>query len=559
MIFYTPVKHRTGALKPTRAQSLDEGRKLLQQRAWSTAFSRLSAADRQSPLDPEDLESLAVAAHLLGMDAVNAEMMSRAHRGFLERGETRSAARCALRLGSTLMINGDHAQAGGWLSRAGRLLEVETDCVEKGYFFLPVGFRSLQSGDGATAYNAFVQAALIGERFHDTELVTLALQGQGRALIRQGDIGRGVTLLDEAMVAVMAGEVSSMTAGGIYCSVIEACGEIYDMNRAQEWTSALEQWCKSQPDMVPYRGHCLVRRAEILQMHGAWTDALDQARQAREVLSQPPPKPAVGAAIYRLAELQRLRGDFAEAEESYRQASELSRAPQPGFALLRLAQGHLEAANAAIRRMAEEVKDVAGRARILDAFVQIALAAKDLPSAQAAANELEDIATTLGAAYLRALSRRAAGAVLLSKEDAAAASSALRQAWSIWRDIEAPYETAQTRVLLARAYRMLGDEDAAVIELSAARDTFQKLGAVTDLEQAESLWIDNRKLITGPLTAREKQVIQLVADGKTNKAIANALGVSEKTVARHVSNIFTKLDLTSRAAATAYAYRNKLV
>jgi DNA-binding NarL/FixJ family response regulator len=559
MIFYPPVKHRTGALKPTRAQSLDEGRKLLQQRAWSAAFSRLSAVDQESPLDPDDLERLAVAAHLLGMDSVNAEMMSRAHRGFLERGEMRSAARCALRLGSTLMINGDHAQAGGWLSRAGRLLEVETDCVEKGYFFLPVGFRSLHSGDGATAYNAFVQAALIGERFHDTELVTLALQGQGRALIRQGDIGRGVTLLDEAMVAVMAGEVSSMTAGGIYCSVIEACGEIYDMNRAHEWTSALEQWCKSQPDMVPYRGHCLVRRAEILQMHGAWTDALDQARQAREVLSQPPPKPAVGAAIYRLAELQRLRGDFAEAEESYRQASEWTRAPQPGFALLRLAQGHLEAANAAIRRMAEEVKDVAGRARILDAFVQIALAAKDLPSAQAAANELEDIATTLGAAYLRALSRRAAGAVLLSKEDAAAASSALRQAWSIWRDIEAPYETAQTRVLLARAYRMLGDEDAAVIELSAARDTFQKLGAVADLEQAESLWIDNRKLLTGPLTAREKQVIQLVADGKTNKAIANALGVSEKTVARHVSNIFTKLDLTSRAAATAYAYRNKLV
>jgi DNA-binding NarL/FixJ family response regulator len=559
MISYPLVKHRTGALKPTRAQSLDEGRKLLQQRAWSAAFSRLSAADRESPLDPDDLEKLAVAAHLLGMDAVNAEMMSRAHRGFLDRGHTRSAARCALRLGSTLMINGDHAQAGGWLSRAGRLFEVEPDCVEKGYLLLPVGFRSFNSGDGAAAYDAFVQAGVIGERYHDRELITLALQGQGRALIRQGDIGRGVSLLDEAMVAVMAGEVSSVTAGGIYCSVIEACGEIYDMNRAHEWTSALEQWCKSQPDIVPYRGHCLVRRAEILQMHGAWTDALAQARQARDVLSQPPPKAAVGAAIYRLAELQRLRGDFAEAEESYRQAGELSRAPQPGFALLRLAQGHLEPANAAIRRMAEEVKEVTGRARILDAFVQIALAVKDLPTARAAANELEEIAVRLGAAYLRALSRRAAGAVLLSEEDAAAASTALRHSWSIWRGLEAPYETAQTRVLLARAYRKLGDEDAAVIELSAARDTFQKLGAVTDLEQAESLLIDKPPLLNGPLTARETQVIQLVAEGKTNKAIANALGVSEKTVARHVSNIFTKLDLTSRAAATAYAYRNKLV
>ena len=559
MVSYPPVKPRTGALKPTRAQSLDEGRKLLEQRAWSAAFSRLSAADREAPLEPDDLEGLAGAAHLLGMDVVNAELMSRAHRGFLDCGNTRSAARCALQLGITLMINGDLAQSGGWLSRAGRLLEEAPDCVEKGYMLLPVGFRSLYSGDGEAAHAAFVQAGVIGERFQDRDLNTLALQGQGRALIRQGKIPGGVTLLDEAMVAVMAGEVSSAAAGGVYCSVIEACGEIYDMNRAQEWTSALEQWCKAQPDIVPYRGHCLVRRAEILQLHGAWTDALAQARQARDVLSQPPPKPAVGAAIYRLAELQRLRGDFAEAEESYRQASEWSRAPQPGFALLRLAQGHLEPANAAIRRMAEEVKEVAGRARILDAFVQISLAANDLPAARAAANELEEIATRLGAEYLRALSSRAAGAVLLSEGDAGKAVTALRQAWSIWRDLEAPYETAQTRVLLARAYRKVGDDDAAVIELSAARDTFQKLGAVTDLEQAETLLIDKPPMLTGPLTAREMQVIQLVAEGRTNRGIAKALGVSEKTVARHVSNIFTKLDLTSRAAATAYAYRNNLV
>jgi DNA-binding NarL/FixJ family response regulator len=226
---------------------------------------------------------------------------------------------------------------------------------------------------------------------------------------------------------------------------------------------------------------------------------------------------------------------------------------------LRLAQGHLEPANAAIRRMAEEVKEVAVRARILDALVQIALAAKDLPAARAAANELQEISARHGADFLRALSRRAAGAVLLSDDDAGAAATVLRQALSIWRDLEAPYETSQTRVLLARAYRRIGDEDAAVIELSAARDAFQKLGARTDLEQAENLLTDAPQAIRGPLTSRETQVIQLVAEGRTNKAIANVLGVSEKTVARHMSNIFTKLDLTSRAAATAYAYRNKLV
>jgi len=559
VVSYPPVKPRTGPLKPTRAQSLDEGRKLLRQRAWSAAFSKLSAADREAPLEPDDLEGLAGAAHLLGMDVVNAELMSRAHRGFLDCGNTRSAARCALQLGITLMINGDQAQSGGWLSRAGRLLEETPDCVEKGYLLLPVGFRSLHSGDGEAALAAFVQAGVIGERFLDRDLITLALQGQGRALIRQGKIRRGVALLDEAMIGVMAGEVSSVTAGGVYCSVIEACGEIYDLNRAHEWTSALEQWCKAQPDIVPYRGHCLVRRAEILQMHGAWTDALDQARQARDLLSQPPPKAAVGAAIYRLAELQRLRGDFVEAEESYRKASEWSRAPQPGFALLRLAQGHLQPANAAIRRMAEEVTDVGGRARILEPFVQIALAVKDLPAARAAANELEEIAVKYGADFLRALSRRAEGAVLLADDDASAAASVLRQAWSIWRDLEAPYEAAQTRVLLARAYRRLGDDDAAVIELSAAHDAFQKLGALPDLAQAENLVADAPEVPNGPLTARETQVIQLIAEGRTNKGIANALGVSEKTVARHVSNIFTKLDLTSRAAATAYAFRNKIV
>jgi DNA-binding NarL/FixJ family response regulator len=553
------VKPRTSALKSTRNQSLNEGRKLLHQRAWSAAFSRLSAADREAPLEPEDLEGLAGAAHLLGMDAENADLMSRAHRGFLDRGDTRAAARCALRLGFNLMINGDNAQAGGWISRAGRLLEVETDCVEKGYMLLPAGYRAFHTGDGETAYRAFVQAGAIGERYHDRDLITVALQGQGRALIRQGDISRGVALLDEAMVAVMAGEVTSLMAGGVYCSVIEACSEICDMNRAHEWTSALEQWCKSQPDIVPYRGHCQVRRAEILQMHGAWTDAMVQAQQARDVLSQPPPRPAVGAALYRLAELQRLRGDFPAAEESYRQAGEWSPAPQPGFALLRLAQGHPEPAKAAIRRMAEEVKELSGRARILDAFVQIALAAKDLPASRAAADELEDVAARHGAAFLRALSQRATGAVLLSEANANAAATALRKACSIWRELNAPYETAQTRVLLARAYRKLGDDDAATIELSAARDTFQKLGAVTDLAQVGGLLRNKTPMLPGPLTARETEVIQLVAEGKTNKGIANALGVSEKTVARHVSNIFTKLDLTSRAAATAYAYRNKLV
>jgi len=366
-------------------------------------------------------------------------------------------------------------------------------------------------------------------------------------------------LLDEAMIAVTAGEVSALIAGSVYCSVIEACGEIYDLSRAHEWTSALEQWCKSRPDVISYRGHCLVRRAEILQQHGAWPEALDQAQRARESLSQPSPKPAVGAAIYRLAELHRLRGNFAEAEEAYRQASQWDRTAQPGFALLLLAQDQVESANSAIRRVASDASIGASRAKILDAYVEITLAANDLAAARAAADELGQIASKHGALFLFALSDRADGAVLLAEQDAAAALQALRKSWTTWCDLEAPYEAARARVLIARAYRKLGDEEAANLELAAARDVFKQLGAVTDLAGIDALLQKKTPFGSGPLTAREVEVIKLLAAGKTNKTIADNLGLSEKTIARHLSNIFTKLDLSSRTAVTAYAYRHKLV
>ena len=389
--------------------------------------------------------------------------------------------------------------------------------------------------------------------------MTLARQGQGRALIRQGETARGVSLLDEAMIAVTAGEVSPLTAGGVYCSVIDACSEIFDLRRAQEWTSALEQWCSSQPDLVPYRGQCLIHRAEILQVHGAWTDAFDQARQACEQLSQPPPRPSAGAAFYRLGELHRLRGEFVEAEDQYRQAGRWQRAPQTGLALLRFAQGQLEAANAAIRRVAEEVREPGSRARVLDVYVEIVLAARDLPAARNAANELAQIAERSGAPFLRALSSRATGAVLLAEGDARGALPELRQSWTRWCELRASYEAARTRVLIALTCRQLGDDDAANLELAAALEVFQQLGAAPDLARVEALRQRKSFKTATSLTDREIQVLKLVASGRTNRAIAVKLGISEKTVARHLSNIFNKLDLSSRAAATAYAYQHKLV
>lgn len=542
----------------TRSQALERGRKSLRRQAWGDAFQNLSAADRDGPLEPADLEKLAQAAHLTGKEPESADLLARAHQGYLSQGEIQRAARCAFWLGFTALINGDQAQSSGWLARAERLLNGQNDCVEKGYLLLPVGYRAVHGGDAATAHKTFVQAAGFGERFGDKDLVTLALQGQGRSLLRQGEIARGVTLLDEAMVAVRTGEVSPNIAGSVYCSVIEACGEIFDLRRAREWTAALQQWCTSQPDLVPYRGHCQISRAEILQLHGSWQEALDEAQHACDRLSHPTPRPALGAAFYRLAEVHRVRGEFAQAENAYRQASRWERMPQPGIALLRLAQGLVDAASAAIRHVADAVQDPGKRSRVLDAYVEIMLAAKDVTAARAGANELSDIAHRLNAPLLHAMAARAEGAVLLAEHDSRAALAPLRRSLSAWRDLEAPYDEARVRVLIALACREQENYDTADMELEAAREVFQLLGAAPDLARVEALRRKQEPEPAGPLTEREVQVLKLVAAGMTNRRIAGKLGISEKTVARHVSNIFNKLDLSSRSAATAYAYQHRL-
>jgi DNA-binding NarL/FixJ family response regulator len=547
-----------GKTPMTRSQALERGRKSLRQQAWAAAFQHLSAADREAPLEPADLEELAKTAHLTGKETESVELLARAHQGYLSQGEIQRAARCAFWLGFTALINGDQAQSNGWLARAARLLNGQNDCVEKGYLLLPAGYRAVHGGDAATAYKTFVQAAGFGERFGDKDLLTLALQGQGRSLLRQGETARGVTLLDEAMVAVRTGEVSPNIAGSVYCSVIEACGEIFDLRRAREWTAALQQWCTSQPDLVSYRGHCQISRAEILHLHGSWQEALDEAQHACDRLSHPTPRPALGAAFYRLAEVHRVRGEFTQAENAYRQASRWERMPQPGIALLRLAQGQLDAASAAIRHVADAVQDPGKRSRVLDAYVEIMLAAKDVAAARAAADELSDIAHRLDAPLLHAMAARAEGAVLLAEHDSRAALTALRQSLSAWRDLEAPYDEARVRVLIALACREQENHDTAEMELEAAREVFQLLGAAPDLARVEALRRKQGPEAAGPLTEREVQVLKLVAAGMTNRRIAGKLGISEKTVARHVSNIFNKLGLSSRSAATAYAYQHRL-
>jgi DNA-binding CsgD family transcriptional regulator len=543
----------------TAAEALARGRESFGQRAWADAFAGLSAADAEIPLEPGDLERLATAAYLLGRDDDSTDLWERAHHELLSGGDAERAARCAFWLAVGLLDRGEIAPGSGWIARASRLLdEGEHDCVEQGYLLLPVARQRVLEGDCATAYATSGQAAEIGERFGDLDLVMLARSVQGRALIGQEKTAEGMTLLDEVMVAVMADAVSAMAAGLVYCSVIDACQESFDLRRAREWTAALTHWCESQPDLLAYTGQCLVHRAEIMQLHGEWPDAVDAAQQACERFLRRP-HPAAGAAVYQQAEVHRLCGEIAKAEQAYRQASRWGREPQPGLAQLRLAQGQVDAAQAAIRRVVDEAQDRVTRSRLLPAHVEIMLAAGDVHAARAAADELSEIADDAGAPLLRAFATHAQGAVRLAEADARAALAVLRPAWRAWQELEVPYEAARVRVLIGLACQQLGDEDTAEMELDAARWVFQQLGAVPDLARAQALARKAPARPAGGLTARELEVLRLVAAGKTNRVIAADLFLSEKTVARHVSNIFTKLDLSSRAAATAYAYEHDLI
>jgi DNA-binding CsgD family transcriptional regulator len=361
------------------------------------------------------------------------------------------------------------------------------------------------------------------------------------------------------MVAVVAGEVSPIVAGAVYCGVIELCHEVAELRRAQEWTEALTAWWGEQPDVVTFTGQCLVHRAEILQLHGAWPEAVQEAERALERFTRAADQYATGAAWYQQAELHRLSGDFTAAEDAYQQASRWGRQPQPGLALLRLAQGRTEVAAAASRRVVGETSETFRRAKLLPAHVEIMLTAGDLLAARDAAAELAQIADAYDTPALRAMADHARGAVLLADGDAQAALVTLRAAWQVWRELQAPHEAARVRLLIGLACRKLGDEEAATMELDAARGVFAQLGATPDLARLEALAHRDAAAKAHGLTARELQVLRLLATGTTNHAIADELFVAEKTVDRHVSNIFTKLGVSSRAAATAYAYQHRLL
>jgi ATP/maltotriose-dependent transcriptional regulator MalT len=515
-------------------------------------------ADRATALGADDLERLATAAYLVGRETEFHGCLERAHHAHLNNDDSLRAVRCAFWLGLTLLLRGEPGQASGWLTRAQRLVDGR-DCVEQGYLMVPLAERQLRQGQAEAARATAAAAVEIGVRFGDADLSACARHVLGRVLLGQEQVQAGLASLDEAMLAVISGECSPIMTGLIYCSVIACCQQVHASGRAIEWTAALARWCDRQPGLVAFTGACLVHRAEIMQLRGAWPDAMAEAQRACVRFSEAGRRTSPAEALYRQAELHRLRGDVTAAEQAYRHASQSGSEPQPGLALLRLEQGRIDEACAAIRRVVGTSTDRLQRAALLPAYIEIMLAAGDVLEARRSCGELQDIASKLDSQVLQAMAAHAQGAVELAQGDAHAALGPLRRAFELWQQVEAPYEAACVRVLMGRACSALGDAEAGRFAFDAARAVFVHLGAAPAIARLDSIGECVAPPQQHPLSRRELQVLRLVAAGKTNKAIATELCLSERTIDRHVSNIYSKLNVPSRAAATAHAYDHKLL
>jgi DNA-binding CsgD family transcriptional regulator len=533
---------------------LIRGREAFARRDWATAFQRLRDAGE---LGPEDTMALATSAFLTG----DADAAVRAwQHGYQERvsaGDGLGAARCALWIGLVLNLRGERAVAAGWVARAQRILQTEPeDVVERGYLLIHEFYAHLGRGDLIRAEETASRVVQAGRRFGAPDLVAQGLVGMGRVAIYLGRVPEGLGMLDEAMVGISAGEVSPVFAGMVYCAVIEGCQELADFSRMSSWTEALTQWCEAQPGLVPYTGQCSLHRGQILRLHGAFDDALAEFSQAQHRAETGfRQSGAAAAALTERGDLLRIRGRLADAETAYQHSVELGFDPQPGLAMCWLARGRTGAAVTAIRRLLTETHGPVRRSRLLPSAVEVLLAAGDLDEARRCAEELTGIGSAFGFAAPQAAAAYATATVALAAGEFEEALDAARNACRLWSGIEAPYEAARARVVLAQVLLAIGDEESAKAELSTARRAFVELGAAPAVTEVDRQLGRN---LPGGLTERELEVLRLVAEGRSNPDIARTLVLSHKTVARHLSNIFTKLDVSSRTAAAAYAHEHGL-
>jgi len=539
----------------TSSSALEAGRAAAAERRWAEAYERLSVADAVDGLAATDLELLANVALLRGEPQGSVDLLSRAYDGHLGVGDTAGAARAAGWLALWFIELGDFSRSVVWASRGMHLVHAMADPGSvAGFVRLAPAVGQLGSGDPAEARRQCEEVLAIAELHDDRELAANALLCRGKSLIELGEIDEGFRSFDRAMAAVTAGDVAPVAVGVIVCAVISDALMASDLERAAAWTAVLDEWCRGQPELVTFSGQRHALQAALLIARGAWDEAATAAELALARFRAGDYR-AIYGAPYQLAELARLRGAFHSAEASYRRAGESGWEPQPGLALLHLAAGRTRQAQEAIRRSAAGA-DRFTRRYLLPAVVEIELAAGEVEAARRAVAELRESGEQMTTPTLQAVIASAEARMLLAEGDAAAAVEAARVAVDAWRATGASYELARSRVVAGRALAELGDRVGAEAEFRGAREVFRALDADPALAELAGLTGDRP---TGGLTARELEVLRLVSTGLTNRAIGERLSLSEKTVARHLSNIFGKLGLSSRAGATAYAYENGLV
>jgi ATP/maltotriose-dependent transcriptional regulator MalT len=534
---------------------LHRAREAYERREWVSAYRTLSDLD-ESGLTAGDFTALATTAYLLGRRNDCILATGRAYQANVDHGEVFAAVRSALWLATVLFEGGENAIAVGWVARAQRLLDdVEGDAVERGYLLQLQVIDQLMKGELAEAAAHQPRVTDYGRRFRDPDLLAIGLAFEGRLSIYSGRVADGLRLLDEALVGVLADEVSPVFSGLVYCSAIEACQEVSDLGRAGEWTHALGTWCESQPGLVAFTGQCAVHRGQLMRLYGAYAEALAELDRAAARYAAAGGHAAVALACYERGEIHRLRGEYAAAGAAYDEGAAHGHPAQPGRALLWLGEGRVEQAAAASRRLLTEVANPVHRSGLLPAAVEVLLAAGDVEAGTAAARELAELAGSFGCSALLAAAGGASARAALARGDGAAALSPARAGLAGWARLEAPYEAARCRALLGRALRLTGDEASAVAELIEARRTFAHLGAAPAQREAAELL---GQAAPHGLSPREVEVLRLVAAGRSNPEIAAELFLSEKTVARHLSNIFAKLDVRSRTAAAAFAHQHRL-
>ncbi|WP_338496483.1 helix-turn-helix transcriptional regulator [Streptomyces sp. SJL17-4] len=578
---------------PTTIDAVERARDAAGRESWAEAYELLHAHDRHPSrgLTADDLSVLADAAWWSGHVDESVTARLRAHAAYLAADDHRGAGLASWWLYYEYAGLGRPAAAAGWLHRARHHLEDLPDCPEQCFLAMTEAEEASAHGDHASALAATRRMTALALACGSPDLLALSRRTESHVLLAAGRRTEGLALLDDAMCAVSAGELSGMVTGWLYCLALTECMEAADFARAVEWTNAAMEWCAPPwtgrpPDTDvaakdaatetapapmtvpsgenPFRGVCRAHRVEVLDLLGAWALAEAEARQAcREVPVDC--LESAAAAYYAAGDVQRRQGRLEAAAVSYGHAHELGRIPQPGLALLRLAQGRAAAAVAGVELALacrnDPDHDVLGRARLLAARTEVALAVRDVAGAAEAAADLDALAGDADGdvPLLRALADTALGSVALA-EKRPEALLPLRRALAGWLELRVPYEAAQVRMLLAAACRAAGDEEAARLELGTARAAFERLGAVPDARVAAALLTGgSRRRLPGGLTAREAEVLRLVASGGTNKDIARELVISEHTVARHLNNIFAKLGVGSRASATAYAYAHDLV